>query len=133
MLIPHQKSLCCSAQAFFAVLKMSFQFEGSRVWHCFVLLTVTVRSAHTVELPRFDLVSVLIFFIIEKILSHSEIKLRIVSTALTFLDISGNLGVLVIFFFIASISPQMTSDLVPLVKLGRSMSEVLSDVQELLL
>ena len=77
-----------------------------------VLFTVTVSSAHTVELPRFDLVSVLIFFIIEKILLHSEIKLRIVSTALTFLDISGNLGVIVIFFFIASISPQMTSVLV---------------------
>ena len=119
------------AQSFFAVLKMSF--EGLRVWHCFVLLTFAVSSTYTVELSRFDLVSVWIFFIIEKILSHSELELGIVITALTILDISGDLGVLVIFFFITSTSPQMASVLVPLVKLGRSMAGVSSEVQELLL
>ena len=119
------------AQSFFAVLKMSF--AGLRVWHCFVLLTFAVSSTYTVELSRFDLVSVWIFFIIEKILSHSELELGIVITALTILDISGDLGVLVIFFFITSTSPQMASVLVPLVKLGRSMAGVSSEVQKLLL
>ena len=119
------------AQSFFPVLKMSF--DVLRVWHCFVLLTFTVSSTHTVELSRFDLVSVWIFFIIEKILSHSELELGIVITALTILDISGDLGVLVIFFFIASTSPQMASVLVPLVKLGRFMTGVSSEVQALLL
>ena len=117
-----EQSLLYPAQAFFAVLKMSF--EGLRVWHCCVLFTFTVSSAHTVELSRFDLVSVWIFFTIEKILSHSALEFGIVITALTILDISGNLGVLVILFFIASTSPQKTSVLVPSVKLGRSMAGV---------
>ena len=90
------------------------------------MLFFAVSSTYTVELSRFDLVSVWIFFIIEKILSHSELELGIVITALTILDISGDLGVLVIFFFITSTSPQMASVLVPLVKLGRSMAGVSS-------
>ena len=59
------------------------------------------------------MVSVWIFFTIEKILSHSALELGMVITA----DINGNLGVLVILFFIASTSPQKTSVLVPSVKL----------------
>ena len=107
-----EQSLLYPAQAFFSVLKMSF--EGLRVWHCCVLFTFTVSSAHTVEMSRFDLVSVWIFFIREKILSHSALELGMVISALTILDISGNLGVLVILFFIASTSPQKTSVLVAL-------------------
>ena len=106
-----EQSLLYPAQAFFSVLKMSF--EGLRVWHCCVLFTFTVSSAHTVEMSRFDLVSVWIFFIREKILSHSALELGMVISALTILDISGNLGVLVILFFISSTSPQKTSVLVP--------------------
>ena len=116
-----EQSLLYPAHAFFAVLKMSF--EGLSVWHCCVLFTFTVSSAHTVEMSRFDLVSVWIFFIREKILSHSALELGMVITALTILDIR-NLGVLVILIFIASTSPQKTSALVPSVKLGRAMAGV---------
>ena len=92
---------------------------------CIVHFHFSVSSAHTVEMSRFDLVSVWIFFIIEKILSPSAVELGRVITVRTGLDISGNLGLLVILFFIASTSSQKTSVLVPLVKLGRSMAGVI--------
>lgn len=94
-------------QAFFAVFRMSF--DGLKEWHCWVLFTFRVNNAQSVELSRFDLVSECIFFIMEKIVSHSALELGMVITALTILAISGNLGVLVILFFMAMTSPQKMS------------------------
>lgn len=96
-------------------------FDGLKEWHFWVLFTFTVNNAQSVELSRFDLVSVCIFFIMEKILSHSALELGMVITALTILAISGNLGVLVILFFMAMTSPQKMSVLVSSEKLGSSM------------
>lgn len=86
-----------------------------------VLFTLTVNNAQGVELSRSDLVSVCIFFIMEKILSNSALELGMVINALTILAISGNLGVLVILFFMAMTSLQKMSVLVSSEKLGSSM------------
>lgn len=105
-------------QAFFAVCRMSF--DGLKEWHCWYC-SLSVNNAQRVELSRSDLVSVCIFFIMEEILSNSALELGMVINALTILAISGNLGVMVILFFMAMTSLQKMSVLVSSEKLGSSM------------